>query len=73
VPQRSSEQIRASIEEQRLLLAKDLEQLRSSITEVTDWRKQLRTHKSEAIAAAAVAGFVIAGGLSAFGRRRRRS
>ena len=73
MPQRSSEEIRSSIEEQRLLLAKDLEQVRSSVTEITDWRKQLRVHKTEAIAVAAVVGFVVAGGLSAFGRRRRRS
>lgn len=69
--QRSAAEIRASIEEERLLLAQDLERVRTSLTEVTDWRKQLRAHKREAMVAAAVAGFVIAGGLSAFGRRRR--
>lgn len=73
--QRTAEEIRASIEEQRELLAGDLVQLRTSLAEVSDWRKQLRVHKREAVVAAAVAGFVVAGGLGALGgalRRRRR-
>ena len=56
MPQRSSTEIRASIEEQRTLLAGELEQLRTGIAEVTDWRKQLREHKREAVIAAAVIG-----------------
>lgn len=75
MPPRSSEEIRASIEEQRTLLAGELEQLRTGIAEVTDWRKQLREHKREAVIAAAVAGFVVAGGIGALSgalRRRRR-
>lgn len=73
--QRSSEEIRASIEEQRVLLAGELEQVRTGLAEVTDWRKQLREHKREAAIVAAVAGFVVAGGIGALGgafRRRRR-
>jgi hypothetical protein len=75
MPERSSAEIRASIEEQRTLLAGELEQLRTGLAEVTDWRKQLREHKREAMIAAAVAGFVVAGGIGALSgalRRRRR-
>ncbi len=75
MPQRSSTEIRASIEEQRTLLAGELEQLRTGLAEVTDWRKQLREHKREAVIAAAVTGFIVAGGLGALSgalRRRRR-
>jgi len=73
--QRSSAEIRASIEEQRELLAGDLVKLRNSLAEASDWRRHLRAHKTEAIAVAAVAGFVVAGGLSVLSggfRRRRR-
>jgi hypothetical protein len=51
--------------------------LRGEVAELTDWRKQLTLHKREAVLGAAVAGFVIGGGIAAiggvvFGRRRRR-
>ena len=36
-------------------------------TRLTDWRGQLRDHQREAIVAAAVVGFVLGGGLAAFG------
>ena len=75
MPQRTSAEIRESIEEQRELLATDIVQLRNSLAEVTDWRRHLREHKKEAVAVAAVAGFAVAGGLGALAggfRRRRR-
>lgn len=74
MPNRSPEQIRASIETNRLELARSLEQLRGEVAELADWRKQIAQHKREAIIGAAVAGFVIAGGIAAIGglmRRRR--
>jgi hypothetical protein len=70
---RSPEQIRASIEANRAELGMAVERLRQEVAEVTDWRKQLREHQREVIIGAAVAGFVIGGGIAAFtGLFRRR-
>jgi hypothetical protein len=76
-PTRTPEQIRASIEQNRKELGTSVEVLRREVTALTDWRQQLRDHKREALIAAAVAGFVIGGGIAGvtgvlFGRRRRR-
>jgi hypothetical protein len=74
-PQRSPEEIRRSIEAHRAELAVSLETLRSEVREVTDWRTQLREHQKQVLIGAAVTGFVIGGGIAAFGgifRRRRR-
>ena len=73
---RSPEEIRASIERNREQLAVSVTQLRGELAELTDWRKQLVLHRREAVIGAAVAGFVIGGGIAAlggalFGRRRR--
>jgi hypothetical protein len=38
---------------------------------VADWRRHIRRHQREVLIGAAVAGFVIGGGLAVFGRRRR--
>jgi hypothetical protein len=38
--------------------------------ELTDWRRQVREHRTELIAGAAIAGFVV-GGFLALRRRRR--
>ena len=75
MPQRSPEQIRASIETNRAQLAVSLERLRGEVAQATDWRQQLRDHQQEVLVGAAVAGFVIGGGIAAIGgllRRRRR-
>jgi hypothetical protein len=72
---RTSEEIRRSIEANRMELAVSLNRLRGEVAEVTDWRKQLGRHQREAMIGAAVAGFVIGGGIAAIGgmfRRRRR-
>ncbi len=74
---RTPEQIRASIEANRVELGVSLERLRGEVAELTDWRKQLVVHQREALIGAAVAGFVIGGGIAAlggalFGRRKRR-
>ncbi|HKG39426.1 MAG TPA: DUF3618 domain-containing protein [Conexibacter sp.] len=76
-PTRTPEQIRASIEQNRKELGTSIEVLRKEVTALTDWRQQLRDHRREALIAAAVAGFVIGGGIAGmtgvlFGRRRRR-
>jgi|tagenome__1003787_1003787.scaffolds.fasta_scaffold20126576_3 hypothetical protein len=70
--QRSSHEIRASIEANRAELAVSLERLRGEVAEVTDWRKQIREHQQEVLIGAAVAGFVIGGGLAALGGLMRR-
>lgn len=63
-PQRTPEQIRASIEANRTELAHSLERLRGEVTEATDWRKQILLHQKEVIIGAAVAGFVLGGGIA---------
>ena len=70
---RTPEQIRASIETNRQELGVAVERLRMEVAEVTDWRKQIRTHQREVLIGAAVAGFVIGGGIAGFaGLFRRR-
>ena len=70
---RSPEEIRQSIEANRNELVRSVDKLRAEVAVVTDWRRHLRRHKREVIIGAAVAGFVIGGGIAAmgglFGRR----
>jgi hypothetical protein len=61
----SPEMIRAAIEDTRKELAFSVNDLRSKVAELTDWRRQLREHRKEALIGAAVAGFVIGGGVAA--------
>lgn len=77
MPTRTPEQIRASIEQNRQELAVSITHLKGEVDRLTDWRGQLRTHRREALIVAAVAGFVIGGGIAGltgtlFGRKRRR-
>ena len=68
------EQIRASIEDTRKELAFSVNDLRSKVTEVTNWRRSLVENREAALAGAAIAGFVIGGGVAAtisLLRRRR--
>ncbi len=71
---RSPEQIRTSIEETRRELAFSVNDLRSKVGELTNWRRQLADNREAALVGAAVAGFVIGGGVAAtvslFRRRR---
>jgi hypothetical protein len=74
---KSPEMIRASIEETRRELAFSVGDLRSKVAELTDWRRQLVDNRRTALIGAAVAGFVIGGGVAATvsllsGRRRDR-
>lgn len=75
-PPRSAAEIRASIEANREELAGSLARLKGEVTEITDWRKQITRHQPQVLAGAAVAGFVLAGGIAAIGgvltRRKRR-
>ena len=61
----SPEMIRASIEETRRELTFSVNDLRSKVAELTDWRKQLAENRKQALIGAAVAGFVIGGGVAA--------
>lgn len=69
-PGRSSEEIRRDIEIQQGELATSVDALRSRVSELTDWRRQVREHREQLVVGAAVAGFVI-GGIVALRRRRR--
>lgn len=72
---RSPEQIRSSIEATREELAFSVNDLRSKVTQLADWRQQLVDNRQIALIGAAAAGFVIGGGVAAtlsLLRRRRR-
>ena len=62
---RSPEMIRASIEETRHELAFSVNDLRSKMAELTNWRGQLIKNRKQALIGAAVAGFVVGGGVAA--------
>ena len=73
MPDRTPEQIRASIEENRKELGVAVEKLRVEVGELTDWRSHIRQHQREVLIGAAVAGFVVGGGVAGFfGLFRRR-
>jgi hypothetical protein len=61
--QRTPEEIRASIEANRVQLAHSLERLRGEVAEATDWRKQILQNQKQVLIGAAVAGFVLGGGI----------
>jgi len=69
MPGRTPAQIRRDIDAQRQDLGHSVEALRSRVTELTDWRRQVREHRSQLIVGAAVVGFAV-GGLMALRRRR---
>ena len=74
---RTPEEIRRSIEANRAELGVAVERLRGEVTKATDWRGQLVRHQRQVIVGAAVAGFVLGGGIAAFtglvtGRRKSR-
>jgi hypothetical protein len=75
MPERSPAEIRASIEANRAELAVSIEKLRGEVAQLADWRSHLRRHRGAALAGAAVAGFVLGGGVAALGGLllRRRS
>ncbi len=62
---RSPEEIRRSREANRAELGLALERLRGEVAEVTDWRKQINRRRREFLIGAAVAGFVLGGGIAA--------
>jgi len=77
MPDRSPEEIRESLVSTREELATSLDGLQSKVGELTNWRRHLVENREVVIIGAAVAGFVIGGGIAATfglirGRRRRR-
>ena len=69
MPGRSVAQIRRDIVAQRQDLGRSVEALRGRVVELTDWKRQVREHRSQLVVGAAVVGFAI-GGLMALRRRR---
>ena len=61
---RTPEQIRASIEENRRELGLAIERLQSEVHELTDWRKMVAQNQKQILIGAAIAGFVLGGGLA---------
>ena len=73
MPTRTPEEIRASIEANRKELGTSVERLRNEVAVLTDWRSQLVKHQKQVVIGAAVAGFVLGGGIAAVcGLLRRR-
>jgi hypothetical protein len=68
-PGRTPAEIRRDIDAQRQDLGRSVEALRGRVAELTDWRRQVREHRSQLIVGAAVAGFAL-GGLMMLRRRR---
>ena len=71
---RTPEEIRASVEANRRELGLAIERLQGEVAELTNWRKQLAEHQKQVLIGAAVAGFLIRGGIAGvtgiFRRRR---
>jgi Protein of unknown function (DUF3618) len=62
---RTPEDIRRSIEANRAELGMAVDRLRSEVNELTDWRKQINVRRKQLLIGAAVAGFVLGGGIAA--------
>ncbi|MEA2297947.1 MAG: hypothetical protein QOF77_883 [Solirubrobacteraceae bacterium] len=60
---RTPEEIRASIESNREALAVSVVRLRGEVAELTDWRRQIQRNQTVVMAASAVSGFLVGGGL----------
>jgi hypothetical protein len=74
---RSPQEIQRSIEANRVELGMAVERLRGEVTRAADWRGHFERHRKEVLIGAAVAGFVIGGGIAAMtglltGRRNSR-
>jgi 50S ribosomal subunit-associated GTPase HflX len=69
MPTRSPEEIRGSIERTRRELAVSVEELRTKMQVLTDWRRQVSEHRTAVIVSVAVIGFALGGGFAALRRR----
>jgi hypothetical protein len=73
--QRTPDAIRRDIEQHRRELGEAVQRLRTEVQRATDWRGQIVAHQKQVLVGAAVAGFVIGGGIAGVTgllRRRRR-
>ncbi len=70
-PAQTLDQLRASIAQRQSDLAGSLTELRREVVSLADWRSQVNRHRPKVLAGAAVAGFVIGGGIAALIGRRR--
>jgi len=68
---RSPEEIRSSIESNRMQLAVSVDQLRGEVTRLTDWRAHVERHRSEITMGAAAIGLLV--GVRLLRRRRHRA
>ena len=68
---RTPDELRASIAERQGELAGSLTELRREIVSIADWRAQINRNRGKVLAGAAVAGFVLGGGIAALVGRRR--
>ncbi len=66
-PQRTPEEIRASIEAHRNDLTRAVGDLTVATQQATDWRRQIARKPVPFAGAAATAGFILGGGLIALG------
>jgi hypothetical protein len=62
--QRTPEEIRRDIEIHRRELGDAVGRLRAEVKRATDWRSQIVQHQQQVLIGAAVAGFVIGGGIA---------
>jgi hypothetical protein len=70
--QRSPEEIRRDIEQHRRELGDAVGRLRVEVQRATDWRSQVVANQQKVLIGAAVAGFVLGGGIAAVPRLFRR-
>jgi hypothetical protein len=71
--QRTPDEIRRDIEQHRRELGEAVGRLRAEVQRATDWRAQIVAHQQQVLIGAAVAGFVIGGGIAGVtGLMRRR-
>ncbi len=68
--QRSTAEIRSSIETHRQELGVSVERLRAEVVRVTDWRGHVERHRPEIVAGAAAVGLLL--GVRMLRRRGRR-
>ncbi len=61
---RTPEEIKASIEKNRVELGKAIEQVTVEVSKLADWRAHLRKHQRELTIGAAAVGFVVGGGIA---------
>ncbi|HEY1834353.1 MAG TPA: hypothetical protein VGG08_07950 [Solirubrobacteraceae bacterium] len=69
---RSADEIRRSIESNRMELAVSVDRLRGEVARIADWRGHVERHRSEITLGAAAVGMLMATRMVRKRRRRRR-